>query len=44
MSREKQHFIERYAIFGLFEGKASDGNLVTNGKLNEVGIAYANAL
>jgi len=40
---EKQSFIERYAIFGLFEGKAAEGNLVTNGKLNEVGVAYANA-
>lgn len=40
---EKQSFIERYAIFGLFEGKADEGLMVTNGKLNEVGLAYANA-
>lgn len=43
ISREKQAGIERYAIFGLFEGAAADGNMITNGKLNEVGLAYAQA-
>jgi len=40
----KQSGIEKYAIFGNFEGAAADGNMVTNGKLNEVGIAYATAV
>lgn len=32
--------IERYAIFGNFEGSAASGNLITNGVLNDVGKAY----
>ncbi|KAK9898541.1 glycoside hydrolase family 128 protein [Cystobasidium minutum MCA 4210] len=41
---EQQPGIERYALFGLFEGTAADGNMITNGVLNEVGVAYAKAL
>jgi hypothetical protein len=43
VNREKQAGIERYAIFGLFEGPAASGNMITDGKLNEVGKAYAQA-
>lgn len=35
--------IERYAIFGNYEGKAAEGDMITDGKLNEVGIAYRDA-
>ncbi|KAL7005699.1 hypothetical protein EMMF5_004781 [Cystobasidiomycetes sp. EMM_F5] len=35
--------IERYALFGLFEGAADKGLMVTNGALNSVGQAYLKA-
>lgn len=42
--RNKQAGIERYAIFGNYDGKADAGNMITGGKLNEVGIAYRDAI
>ena len=43
LCRNKQPKIERYAIFGNYEGAAAEGNLITNGRLNEVGTAYRDA-
>lgn len=41
--RNNQTAIEKYAIFGAFDGPAAAGNMITSGKLNEVGIAYRDA-
>lgn len=38
-----QTAIAKYAIFGAFDGPAAAGNMITGGKLNEVGIAYRDA-
>ena len=41
--RNNQTAIAKYAIFGAFDGPAAAGNMITGGKLNEVGIAYRDA-